>query len=142
MLIFIGDEACRSERKGTGIQKPKSRGIIEQWVSKRQLNKTSDYVKEYYMNFYHAYYKRQIYDEDEERWRDTVYTLQGIIVIANDYDEAKAKIKKCLTIVETEEDYGKFRAVLVGDIVECIGLDRRHGFEGSFTVNPIVARGE
>lgn len=89
------------------------------------------------MNFYHAYYKRQHYDEDSGQWNDTWYNCQGIIVIANNYDEAKAKVEKCLPIVETEKEYGKYRAVLVGDITECIGLDRRHGFEGSFEVCPI-----
>lgn len=89
------------------------------------------------MNFYHAYYKRQVYNKDRDCWEDTYYSFQGIVVIANDYDEAKAKVEKCLPIVETEKEYGKYRAVLVGDIVECIGLDRRHGFEGSFEVCPI-----
>lgn len=84
------------------------------------------------MNFYHAYYKRQFYESGT--WRDTYYDHQGIVVIANDYDEAKAKIEACLTKVEV----GKYRAVLTSDIVECIGLDRRHGFDGSFEVYPIV----
>lgn len=85
------------------------------------------------MNFYHAYYKRQHYDEESKLWYDTFYTFQGIVVIANNYDEAKLKIEKCLTQVET----GEYRAVLTSDIVECIGLDRRHGFDWSFDVNPI-----
>lgn len=89
------------------------------------------------MNFYHAYYKRQVYNKDRDCWEDTYYSFQGIIVIANNYDEAKAKVEKCLLIVEMEKEYGKYRAVLVGDITECIGLDRRHGFEGSFEVCPI-----
>lgn len=87
------------------------------------------------MNFYHAYYKRQRYDEDNKIWMDTYYDHQGIIVIANDYNEAKLKIEKCLTKVE----YENYRAVLIGDVVECIGLDRRHGFEDSFEVCPILS---
>ena len=86
------------------------------------------------MNFYHAYYKRQHYDEDRKLWHDTFYTSQGIVVIAGSYEEAKSKVEKCLTQVET----GEYRAVLVSNIVECIGLDRRHGFDWSFEVNPIV----
>ena len=85
------------------------------------------------MNFYHAYYKRQFYDEDLAEWIDTYYDCQGIVVISDNYDDAKLKIEKCLTRVE----HGKFRAVLIGDIKECIGLDRRHGFEDSFDMNPI-----
>lgn len=85
------------------------------------------------MNFYHAYYKRQIYDEDIGTWIDTYYTFQGIIVIADSYDSALIKVGECLTKVET----GKYRTVLVSDVVECIGLDRRHGFEDSFDMNPI-----
>jgi hypothetical protein len=34
---------------------------------------------------------------------------------------------------------GKYRAVLVSDVVECIGLDRRHGFEDSFEVHPVLS---
>ena len=86
------------------------------------------------MNFYHAYYKRQHYDKDKKLWYDTFYDNQGIVVIANNYDEAKSKVEKCLTKVER----GEYRAVLVGDIVECIGLDRRFGFEWSFEVYPIT----
>lgn len=88
------------------------------------------------MNFYHAYYKRQFYDEDLNEWIDTYYDCQGIIVIADNYDDAKLKIEKCLTKVE----HGKFRAVLISDVDECIGLDRRHGFEDSFDMNPIFDR--
>ena len=85
------------------------------------------------MNFYHAYYKRQYYDKETRLWKDTCYNRQGIVVIANNYDEAKTKVEICLTKVET----GAFRAILVSDIVECIGLDRRHGFDDTFDFNPI-----
>lgn len=44
------------------------------------------------MNFYHAYYKRQVYDEDIGCWKDTGYRRQGIVVIANDYNDAVSKI--------------------------------------------------
>lgn len=84
------------------------------------------------MNFYHAYYMRQYYDKDEKIWKDTCYRSQGIIVIADNYNEAKSKIEACLTKVEA----GEYRAILVSDIIECIGLDRRHGYD-SFYVNPI-----
>lgn len=87
------------------------------------------------MNFYHAYYKRQHYDRYRNIWYDTFYTFQGIVVIAGSYEEAKSKVEKCLAQVET----GECRAVLVSDIVECIGLDRRHGFDWSFEVNPIIS---
>lgn len=86
------------------------------------------------INFYHAYYKRQMIDDDSGDWRDTYYDCQGIIVIADGYDSAKRKIEECLKKVET----GYCRAVLVSDIVKCLGLDRRHGFEWSFEVDPIV----
>lgn len=55
-----------------------------------------------YMNFYCATYKKQIYDNG---WKDTDYNSQGIIVIANSYDEAKLKVEKCLLKVETEKEY-------------------------------------
>lgn len=84
------------------------------------------------MKFYHAYYKRQYYDEDENIWKDTCYYRQGIIVIADNYNDAKSKVEICLTKVEREG----YRAVLASDVVECIGLDRRHGYD-SFDVNPI-----
>ena len=85
------------------------------------------------MNFYHAYYKRQYYKEDEEIWKDTCYNRQGIVVIADNYEEAKSKVMMCLKKVET----GEYRAVLVGDVAECIGLDRRHGYDFSFDLDPI-----
>lgn len=86
------------------------------------------------INFYHAYYKRQRYDKDSCQWNDTYYDFQGIVVIASNYDDAKVKIEKCLEKVEKDD----CRAVLVSDITECIGLDRRHGFDWSFEVNPII----
>ena len=86
------------------------------------------------MNFYHAYYKRQIYDEDIGTWIDTYYTFQGIIVIADSYDSALRKVGECLTKVET----GKYRAVLVSDVVECIGPAQ---WVLSITVVPQRARG-
>lgn len=86
------------------------------------------------MNFYHAYYKRQFLDEGTGLWHDTYYNRQGIIVIADALDDAKTKVEKCLSKVE----YGDYRAVLVGDVVECIGLDRRWGFGGTFEVYPIM----
>lgn len=55
-------------------------------------------------------------------------------MIADTLDDAKTKIEKCLLKVE----YGDYRAILVSDVVECIGLDRRWGFGGSFEVYPIV----
>lgn len=85
------------------------------------------------MNFYHVYYKRQYRNGDKGVWEDTFYNHQGIVVIANDYNEAKSKIEKCLAKVED----GNHRAVLTNDIVKCIGLDIRHGFEWSLEVNPI-----
>lgn len=86
------------------------------------------------MNLYHAYYKRQYYDEKSECWLDTFYTCQGIVVIADCYETARTKIEECLAKVE----HDKFRAVMASDIVECLGLDARQGFEGSFDLNPIV----
>lgn len=88
------------------------------------------------MNFYHAYYKRQLWDEDNAQWKDTYYNRQGIVVIASNFDDAKIKIEKCLLKVEKEN----YRAVLVSDIVECIGLDMRQGFDGSFYVCPICIK--
>lgn len=88
------------------------------------------------MNFYHAYYKRQLWDEDNAQWKDTWYNRQGIVVIASNFDDAKIKIEKCLLKVEKEN----YRAVLVSDIVECIGLDMRQGFDGSFYVSPICIK--
>ena len=82
------------------------------------------------MNFYHVYYKRQLWDEDDAQWKDTWYNRQGIVVIASNFEDAKIKIEKCLLNVEKEN----YRAVLVGDIVECIGLDMRQGFDDSFNV--------
>jgi hypothetical protein len=86
------------------------------------------------IDFYHAYYKRQVRDEDTGEWRDTYYTFQGIVVMADSYDSAKRKIEECLKKVET----GDYRAVLTSDITKCLGLDRRHGFDFSFDVSPIV----
>ena len=88
------------------------------------------------MNFYHAYYKRQYWDEVSFQWKDTYYNRQGIVVIASNFDDAKIKIEKCLLKVEKEN----YRAVLVGDIVECIGLDMRQGFDDSFNVCPICIK--
>lgn len=88
-------------------------------------------INEVNLNFYHAYYKKQYYDEGQ--WKDTFYNHQGIVVIANSYDDAKIKVEKCLSRVE-EENY---RMILISDIVECIGLDLSHGFEDSFYVYPI-----
>ena len=88
------------------------------------------------MNFYHAYYKRQYWDEVSFQWKDTYYNHQGIVVIASNFDDAKIKIEKCLLKVEKEN----YRAVLVGDIVECIGLDMRQGFDDSFNVCPICIK--
>ena len=88
------------------------------------------------MNFYHVYYKRQLWDEDNAQWKDTYYNRQGIVVIASNFDDAKIKIEKCLLKVEKEN----YRAVLVDDIVECIGLDMRQGFDDSFNVCPICIK--
>ena len=88
------------------------------------------------MNFYHAYYKRQYWDEVSFQWKDTYYNRQGIVVIASNFDDAKIKIEKCLLKVEKEN----YRAVLVSDIVECIGLDMRQGFDDSFNVCPICIK--
>ena len=88
------------------------------------------------MNFYHAYYERQLWDEDNAQWKDTWYNRQGLVVIASNFDDAKIKIEKCLLKVEKEN----YRAVLVGDIVECIGLDMRQGFDDSFNVCPICIK--
>lgn len=88
------------------------------------------------MNFYHVYYKRQYWDKDNTQWKDTYYNRQGIVVIASNFDDAKIKIEKCLLSVEKEN----YRAVLVGDIVECIGLDMRQGFDDSFNVCPICIK--
>ena len=57
-------------------------------------------------------------------------------MIASNFDDAKIKIEKCLLKVEKEN----YRAVLVGDIVECVGLDMRHGFDDSFNVCPICIK--
>ena len=88
------------------------------------------------MNFYHVYYKRQLWDEDNAQWEDTYYNRQGIVVIASNFDDAKIKIEKCLLKVEKEN----YRAVLVSDIVECIGLNMRQGFDDSFNVCPIYIK--
>lgn len=89
------------------------------------------------MNFYHVYYKRQLWDEDDAQWKDTWYNRQGIVVIANNFNDAKIKIEKCLLNVEKED----YRVVLVSDIVECIGLDmRRGGCDGSLNVYPIYIK--
>lgn len=90
------------------------------------------------MNFYHVYYRRQHWDECDSQWKNTSYNWQGIVVIASNLDDAKVKIEKCLSEVET----GKYRAVLASDIVECIGLDMQHGFEGSYSVYPIYTKNE
>lgn len=86
------------------------------------------------MDFYHAYYKRQIRDETTGLWRDTCYVHQGIIVIADTDDDARLKIEKCLSEVERYET----RAILNSDVTKCIGLDLRHGFDWSFEVHPIM----
>lgn len=88
------------------------------------------------IGLYHAYYKVQHYDKEDGVWYDTYYQEQSIVVFAISYAEAKLKIEKCLTDVEK----GCCRAVLNGDIVKCIGLDMRHGFEDAFEVQPIYAK--
>ena len=57
-------------------------------------------------------------------------------MIASNFDAAKIKIEKCLLNVEKEN----YRAVLVSDIVECIGLDMKQGFDNSFNVCPIYIK--
>ena len=84
------------------------------------------------MNFYQAYYKRQ-YNDGSRGWRDTAYRPQSLFVIANNYKEAKQKIERCLAKVEI----GDYRAVLVSDIHECIGIDMRHGFMDTFDIFPV-----
>lgn len=86
------------------------------------------------MDFYHAYYKRQYYDKEKKLWVDTYYDHQGIVVIADNRGDAKTKIEECLKIVER----GNYRAVLTSGVVKCLGLDRRHCFDGEFEVCPIV----
>ena len=91
------------------------------------------------MNFYHAQYKRQVYDEDIGDWRDTAYRRQGIVVIANDYNEAVSKIYKCLEKAEANTSrYSttKYRAELVR-ITECIGLNIQEDYEGGSDIYPI-----
>lgn len=91
------------------------------------------------MNFYHAYYKRQVYNEDIGEWGDTFYRRQGIVVIANDYNEAASKIYKCLEKAEADTGkYGtcKYRAKLLG-ITECIGLNVQEAFESGSNIYPI-----
>lgn len=88
------------------------------------------------MKVYYAYYKRQYYNRVSKLWVDTFYTHQCIVVIADSELDAKNKIEKCLPIVES----GGYRAVLVSEINECLGLNLCHGFDGSFDVTPIVER--
>ena len=91
------------------------------------------------MNFYHAYYNRQFYDEDICDWIDTGYQHQGIIVIANDYNEAVSKIYKCLEKAEDNINRRmtrKYRADMV-KITECIGLDVKEDFESGSNIFPI-----
>lgn len=85
------------------------------------------------ISFYHAYYKRQIKEEDGF-WHDTMYDHQGIVVIAENYNEAECKILQCLNKVEI----GCFRAVLVSPITEAIGIDLSHGFDDSLYISPIT----
>lgn len=85
------------------------------------------------MNFYHAYYKRQVYVENIEDWVDTDYCHQGIVVIADNTNEAIQKIYKCLAKAETDDRY---RAVLLR-ITECIGLNIKQDFEGGSDIYPI-----
>lgn len=99
----------------------------------KTFNRLFGGINEGNLNLYYAYYKRQHYDKDSCQWYDTWYSHQGIVVIASNYDDAKMKIEKCLSKVEKED----YRAVLVSDITECIGLDIRYGFEDSLDVNPI-----
>ena len=91
------------------------------------------------MNFYHAYYKRQVYDEEIGDWRDTAYRRQGIVVIANDYNEAVSKIYKCLEKAEANTGKyinRKYRAELLR-ITECIGLNIQEDFDGGSNIYPI-----
>ena len=93
------------------------------------------------MNFYHAYYKRQCYEESVGIWKDTGYKRQGIVVIANDYNEAVSKIYKCLEKAEDDTNAckyntNKYRAKLI-KITECIGLNVREGFESGSDISPI-----
>lgn len=93
------------------------------------------------MNFYHAYYKRQVYDGEIGEWRDTFFRNQGIVVIANDYNEAVAKIHKCLEKAEDDTNASKYitskyRAKLLS-ITKCIGLNVREAYEGGSDIYPI-----
>ena len=59
------------------------------------------------MNFYHACYTRQYYDEEEQTWRNTDYKQQGIIVIADNYNDALDKAKEAgwIHYVDGNKDY-------------------------------------
>lgn len=73
-------------------------------------------------------YKKQVFDNGE--WKDTEYTYQNIVVIAKSMKEAKSKIEHCLKIVEQ----GKYRAVQIGDITLCFGLDLREACTDNFHI--------
>ena len=66
------------------------------------------------MNFYHAYYKRQYYDKDEKLWKDTCYNRQGIVVIADNYGEAKSKVETYSTKLQNAKQNALDKIVLEG----------------------------
>lgn len=83
------------------------------------------------MDFYMMVYKRQLLKEGI--WVDTDYQNQKIVVIAASHDEAREKIEYCLKKVES----GTYRAVQINNIIKCVGLDLRYGFEDSFYISKI-----
>ena len=85
------------------------------------------------MEFYAAQYKKQRYNREKDVWEDTCYSCQRIVVVAESWGEAVSKLNVCLSKVET----GINRAIPVGDVVACIGLDLRQEFDNGFSVRPV-----
>lgn len=89
------------------------------------------------MNFYYGYYVEQIRsNENSKDWVTLVKKRQGIIIIANDYNEAYSKFYKCLEKKETLN----CRIKSFG-LVECMGLDVKKTYD-SINIVPITKEGE
>ena len=85
------------------------------------------------MKFYHAEYKMQK-NKGAEVWVDIRFlTTNRIIVLADDYSEAFRQVEDCLRKKESNE----YRAVLVSDIEECVGIDIEHGFDDTW-ITPLI----
>lgn len=94
------------------------------------------------MNFYYGYYVEQIRsNENSEDWVTLIKKRQGIIMIANDCNEAYSKFYECLDKIEEKKKTLNYRIKPLG-FVECIGLDMKRAYDNSINIIPITKKEE